>query len=190
MLRRASHLSSQPCYCISRRYASDDRAAKREAFFASRDTTSDMRIHNMREHLFGSEKDPAKGRQALDAKRAAALAEVVPSREAHETIERAWSLFRRRIRESRKAALDARISSLRQALVALEQADPNLFEQATLKPTCSETLPAVRKGNKSAKAVSESGRIPGLFPRQLRVPTETPRTSLWNGDWKRPVDDQ
>jgi large subunit ribosomal protein L40 len=73
-----------------------------------------------------------------------------------EIIERVWCLLKMREEEERKATLEAKYRSMRAAMEELERTDKNLFE-----------------GTKRQKdAFGRPEMI--LFPRNLRVPTESP----------------
>ena len=108
----------------------------------------------------------------------------MPSLEAHETIERAWKLHERQQREAQQGALQAKFESLQAAMVELERASPRLYDAAQrARPNVSSATQG-----KEGQQVSQAGRIPGLFPRQLRIPTETLGSQTFDESWTRPVD--
>lgn len=120
--------------------------------------------------------DPA----GADAKRLRALKKAVPSVEAHDTISRAWSLRQRNVRQERQEALKAKYEGIREAMDALERVSPKLFASAKERSPSLAGLANTPEG----KDASRRGRIQGLFPRQMRVPTDT----LGDGfdeSWKR-----
>ncbi|CAG8519802.1 2112_t:CDS:1 [Acaulospora morrowiae] len=80
--------------------------------------------------------------------------------ERHKTIERAWKLFMRNQREKRDAEMAAKYRMLDKANRELEKLPSRLFVQAQM-------------GNKTT-----------LFPKQMKVPTETPPLKGWNNDFK------
>lgn len=118
-----------------------------------------------------------------------ALHRVIPSVEAHETIERAWKLRSRHKREETLAELDAMHARMQEAVEELRGVDARLFQWATvprdqrrlIKPE-AEAL----KGTKGSVRKALEARIEGLFPRELRVPTDTPSVNGWDYDWKPP----
>lgn len=108
-----------------------------------------------------------------DADRLAALAKVVPSPEAHETIQRAWALHQRHKREAHSAELARKYESMRKAIDLLEKTDKVLWEKAV--------------EGKKFQNVDQSGatnaRLVGLVPRELRPPMEVPGSRMWDHDW-------
>lgn len=119
-----------------------------------------------------------------------ALERAIPSVEAHETIERAWQLHQRHKRESAQAELGAMHRRMQEAVEELKGVDERLYHWATvprdqrrlIKPE-AEAL----RGTKGSVRKALEARIEGLFPRELRVPTETPSTTGWDHDWKPPA---
>jgi large subunit ribosomal protein L40 len=112
-----------------------------------------------------------------EADRLAALAKVVPSAEAHDTILRAWRLHTRQKRESHAAELARKYSLMRGAIDLLEETSPELFKLAT----------EGRKFQNVDQSRSNNARLEGLVPRELRVPTEQPGAQLFDMDWKAPA---
>lgn len=111
--------------------------------------------------------------------------------EVHETIEAAFKTLRRKIQVRRKAELAAKYSALQEAVAELERVDGpdgKLFRAATDRPACQDALRAVatEDGDPAydGAALSAAGRLPGFFPRQQRVPMETPGF-IFDEDWKR-----
>lgn len=72
---------------------------------------------------------------------------------------------------------------MQEALKELEATDSRLFEAATApQPTLSQK-------HKGPEGVTKSreGRLDGLFPRQIRVPTENKGEAVaWDSEWRRP----
>src|SRR5260370_40140083 len=61
-----------------------------------------------------------------------ALHRVIPSVEAHETIQRAWQLYQRHQREQHQAELAVLLDKMRVAVEELKQVDNKLFYWATV----------------------------------------------------------
>nr|KAJ3418134.1 39S ribosomal protein L28, mitochondrial [Polyrhizophydium stewartii] len=78
------------------------------------------------------------------------------ARMQRETIERAWCLLKKQEADEITAGLRRRFLAMRSAMQELEQLDPRLFE-----------------GTQGRKEVE-------LFPKRLRVPTETPPMLGWD----------
>ncbi|KAH9897942.1 hypothetical protein C8Q73DRAFT_378614 [Cubamyces lactineus] len=94
------------------------------------------------------------------------LQRAIPSAQAHETIERAWFLHQRHVRRTRMAELQRKFESVQNAM-------------ETLSPAETELLKKLKGPEK--KAVE--ARIRGLFPRELRIPTDTPPKNGWTYDF-------
>ncbi|KDQ14023.1 hypothetical protein BOTBODRAFT_33137 [Botryobasidium botryosum FD-172 SS1] len=142
-------------------------------------TTGDPRVDIIQQALYPTHK--------YRPNLAVALQHVIPSAEAHETIERAWALHQRESREARKAELGRLYDNMRRAMDELEKTDEYLFTQANLQRDPRgltkgeiETL----KGLKGAAKKAAEARIEGFFPRELRIPTDTPRKAGWDHSWK------
>jgi len=118
---------------------------------------------------------------------ARALQRAIPSKQAHETIERAWLLHKRHIRKQRQAELERKFARMSEAMEELYKLDQNLFLAANRaedpRARSQEEMDLAKK-LKTADAKTLDSRIRGLFPRELRVPTETPPLSGWNYDYK------
>lgn len=118
-----------------------------------------------------------------------ALKKAIPSKQAHETIERAWLLHERHLRWKRDEEANRKFECMRKAMSELERIDPVLFKEANRvedprKRTDVET--ELLKTLKGAEKKALEGRLPGLFPRELRLPTDTPSRDGWNYGWKAP----
>ncbi|KAJ1961233.1 hypothetical protein GGI12_003358 [Dipsacomyces acuminosporus] len=74
----------------------------------------------------------------------------------HQTILRAQAIYLREASAQRRAERERKFAAMERAYEALEKADPRLYEEAC---------------KKEANVT---------FPRQMRVPTETPPTKLWD----------
>ena len=118
---------------------------------------------------------------------ALALERAIPSAEAHETIERAWLLHKRQLRWKREAESQRKWDCMHRAMEELHQLDTRLFHEAN-RPEDSrirspQLVEQLKKARGAEKKILES-RLPGLFPREMRIPTDTPPRSGWNYDWK------
>ncbi|KAF5392461.1 hypothetical protein D9757_002246 [Collybiopsis confluens] len=118
---------------------------------------------------------------------AKALQHAIPSVQAHETIERAWLLHKRHLRKRREAETERKFEYMRKAMDELARVDKHLCMEAN-KPenprarTSEES--SLMKNLKASEARALDARIRGLFPRELRVPTDTPSRNGWKYDWK------
>lgn len=69
----------------------------------------------------------------------------------------------------------------------LEKVDNRLYMEAN-KPEDPRARSAVevelRKTLKTSESRTLDARIRGLFPRELRIPTDTPSHEGWNYEWK------
>ncbi|KAI8328931.1 mitochondrial ribosomal protein L28-domain-containing protein [Choanephora cucurbitarum] len=82
--------------------------------------------------------------------------------EQHETIERAWKLHRMRIREERERSLERQFRAMHAAMNELEKTSDRLYKGALVK----------------------SRHI--TYPKQAKIPTETPSTQGWDYSFKAP----
>ncbi|KAF9015761.1 hypothetical protein BDQ17DRAFT_1341615 [Cyathus striatus] len=116
-----------------------------------------------------------------------AIQRAIPSVQAHETIERAWKLFLRHQRKGREAELERKFACMKNAMDELAKIDNTLYIEANKPEDPKKRLPAemeLLKSLKTAEFRIMEGRIRGLFPRELRPPTDTPARSGWNYEWK------
>ncbi|KAI6153976.1 hypothetical protein BKA82DRAFT_4095966 [Pisolithus tinctorius] len=119
-----------------------------------------------------------------------ALQRAIPSAQAHETIERAWKLYQRHLRKKRDAELERKFECMRKAMAELEEIDPILFRDANKTEDPRTRSPAEMEALKdipSAERRAIESRIRGLFPRELKVPADTPSSDGWQHEW-RPFD--
>ncbi|SAL96786.1 hypothetical protein [Absidia glauca] len=84
--------------------------------------------------------------------------------EQHNTIERAWKLHTMRERERKQRTLEKQFRSLHQAMSELEKTSDRLFKGAIVK----------------------SRHI--TYPKQAKIPTETPSAQGWDYAYKAPTD--
>lgn len=115
-----------------------------------------------------------------------AIQRAIPSRQAHETIERAWLLHVRHLRRKRDSELGRKYECMKRAMDVLETIDPRLYREANRQEDPRARTPAEVQLMKSLRGVERKAlesRPPGLFPRELRVPTDTPSRNGWKYDW-------
>ncbi|ODV91110.1 hypothetical protein CANCADRAFT_23983 [Tortispora caseinolytica NRRL Y-17796] len=79
----------------------------------------------------------------------------------HNVIHRAWMFYKSEQRRERENALKVQYECMKEACDDLEQVSPELFKKATTRPR------TVR------------------FPREIRIPTDTPPNVPWDSSWKR-----
>ncbi|THV06571.1 hypothetical protein K435DRAFT_743693 [Dendrothele bispora CBS 962.96] len=122
-----------------------------------------------------------------------AIQHAIPSVQAHNTIERAWLLHRRHIRKRREAELARKFDCMKKAMDELANIDGHLYYEAN-RPENPRARSVVEqqmtKGLKASEAKTLDARIRGLFPRELRMPTDTPSKTGWNYHYKpftRPI---
>ncbi|TFK56506.1 hypothetical protein OE88DRAFT_26912 [Heliocybe sulcata] len=116
-----------------------------------------------------------------------ALQHAIPSVQAHETIERAWLLYQRHVRRKRDAELQRKFEKMREAMDELERLDQYLFTEANRREDPRARSPKevqLMQPLRGSERKAMEARIRGLFPRELRVPTDTPPRTGWNYDWK------
>ncbi|KAF3157699.1 hypothetical protein TWF106_001815 [Orbilia oligospora] len=82
----------------------------------------------------------------------------------HWTIQQAWLLFKHKQKAERELELERQYNKIHDACEELKRCDERLFRIATDK-----------------KGV-------GTFPREMRIPTDTPPRGGFNEEWKRPKD--
>lgn len=80
--------------------------------------------------------------------------------EQHETIERAWKLHKMRSREQRERSLERQFRAMNAAMTELEKTSDRLYKGALVK----------------------SRHI--TYPKQAKIPTETPSTQGWDYTYK------
>ena len=116
-----------------------------------------------------------------------ALQRAIPSVQAHETIERAWLLHKRHVRKEREGELARKFAKMEEAMDELYKLDSRLFLEANRsddpRAKSAQEMELAKKLKMSEVKTLES-RIPGLFPRELKVPTETPSRTGWNYEYK------
>ena len=114
------------------------------------------------------------------------LQRAIPSVQAHETIERAWFLHQRHLRRARLAELSRKFESMRNAMETLRLVAPELYKEANTEDDPRARSPAEKEQLKQLKGQEKKAvesRIRGLFPRELRIPTDTPPRNGWVHDF-------
>ncbi|KAF8167447.1 hypothetical protein B0H34DRAFT_740107 [Crassisporium funariophilum] len=122
-----------------------------------------------------------------------AIQRAIPSVQAHDTVERAWLLHKRHLRKKRDAETARKFECMKKAMDALHEIDPKLYLEANKQDdprarTAEEMQ--MRKTMKASELRAIEARIRGLFPRELRIPTDTPSRTGWKYEWKsfyRPI---
>ncbi|PWN28242.1 putative mitochondrial aconitate hydratase [Jaminaea rosea] len=135
----------------------------------------------------------------------ATLGEALPfGAEVHETIDRAWKLFQRERREALREDLRVKRERLHEAVRDLAGTDSRLYRAATYRVSPTKRSPAEQAalidmgivakpgGAKETQTQPQVGaeqrrkarnmlgrRLEGLFPREMRTPTTTPRRGVW-----------
>jgi large subunit ribosomal protein L40 len=115
------------------------------------------------------------------------LQRAIPSVQAHETIERAWRLHKRHIRRGREAEIERKFNCMKEAMETLRELDTKLYAEANKEEDPRKRSDAeleILKNVKGTQKRALESRIRGLFPRELRVPTDTPPANGWNYNWK------
>lgn len=114
------------------------------------------------------------------------LQRAIPSVQTHETIERAWLLHKRHIRRGRQGELERKFRCMEEAMETLHRVAPDLWKEANKSEDPngrSEKEQEIAKSLRGPERKAFESRIRGLFPRELRIPTDTPPTSGWKYDY-------
>lgn len=164
---------------------------------------SDQRLDVLREALYPGNSAAPTSASPVGARHGnyvARVQHVLPSHEAHETIERAYQLLRRRETEARKKALEAKFAALTAACDELdavtqkEGVSRQVYDSAMGRIShASAAYAAAAQGiaqgkRKTPESTFIENRVPGLIPREAWVPTET-RGKGWNYEWTRPLNE-
>lgn len=116
-----------------------------------------------------------------------AIQRAIPSVQAHETIERAWLLHKRYLRKKRESEAARKFECMKKAMDVLHGIDPKLYLEANKKDDPRARSKEEMESMKTLKASeirAMEARIRGLFPRELRIPTDTPPRTGWKYEWK------
>jgi large subunit ribosomal protein L40 len=120
-----------------------------------------------------------------------ALQRAIPSVQAHETIERAWKLLQRHQRQRREAERARKFECMRHAMQTLyELGDTHLYVEANRREDPRQRTEEEIRAYETMKGTQRravEARIRGLFPREIRIPTDTPSPAGWNYDFKPAV---
>ncbi|OSX67019.1 hypothetical protein POSPLADRAFT_1164299 [Postia placenta MAD-698-R-SB12] len=99
---------------------------------------------------------------------------------------RAWLLHRRHLRRTRQAELERKFQCMQTAMETLRQVDPKLYLEANKEEdprARSKAQAELAKTLRVPERKALESRVRGLFPRELRIPTDTPSRDGWNYDW-------
>ncbi|KAH9837300.1 uncharacterized protein C8Q71DRAFT_809474 [Rhodofomes roseus] len=166
------------------------RVAQSSVRYARKDAGPDPRVEHIRRALYpGNIRNKETPIGSWRPNVGGRLQRAIPSVQAHETIERAWFLHQRHVRKRREAELERKHRFMVRAMEVLHELDPKLYKQANQEEDPRVRRPEEIELAKTLKAPEKralESRIRGLFPRELRVPTDTPPRSGWNYDWKPP----
>lgn len=192
--RSMSTLASQ-----RRGYATAQKSSGGSYGRPSNDGPMDNTTESMRRMIYP---DTAPG---VGAARAALQAALPYPAEVHDTIMRAWNLFRREQREAQRKDLNVKRLRMEEACVALRKQSPKLFAQAAYRVASNKRHPdeqarlvklglaggegkkgesgeepqlAGAEARRKARTLA-SQRLHGLFPREMRAPTDTPSRNGW-----------
>lgn len=158
---------------------------KSKAGSSSSDGNSD-RYDVIRQILYGEDE------KMTDSARLSRLIETVPDYQIHETIDRAWKLHERHQRVKQQEQLEKQYLSMNNALEQLRLADLKLYLNVVKDENGSihRLQNIVQKNPHENININSTGKLIGLFPRQIRLPTESLPSSdkVWDHDWKNPVD--
>jgi large subunit ribosomal protein L40 len=116
-----------------------------------------------------------------------AVQHAIPSVQAHDTIERAWLLHKRHVRKQREAELARKFACMKEAMEELERVDKTLYTSANKEedPRARSVVESeLSRTMKTSEIRILEGRVRGLFPRELRIPADTPSKDGWNYNWK------
>ncbi|KAF7307288.1 hypothetical protein MIND_00522800 [Mycena indigotica] len=111
---------------------------------------------------------------------------AIPSVQAHDTIERAWLLHRRHVRKRREEEIKRKFECMRKAMDELRSIDLRLYMEANKVEDPRRRSPQEMEKFKSLPGLEGrafDARIRGLFPREYRVPVDTPSKAGWNYEW-------
>ena len=127
---------------------------------------------------------------ALERTLPSSSSSTITSTESHETITRAFKLFARRKRIQREEELHRKFECMKAAMTELERHHPSWYRSAKVKPdprgVSKEDEAEFRLYRGTARTAVEARSIEGFFPRELRVPVDTPPRDGWQYDWAPP----
>ena len=199
-------------YIVPSNFASSSRSHLHylTRFYATRVTSNesssntDSRLEIIRRSLYPTDSYDPKSSSPTGAyhpQHYQRVSSVIHSPEVYETIERAFKLFQRRNRESKRLELISKYNAMESACDELDQItripngneqgegeggmyDRMVYDKAMLRPNPYKLERMIGR-----RATPESrwkeARLDGLIPREIWIPTET-RGKGWDYDWKRP----
>lgn len=170
--------------------------------------STDARIDIIRNYLYPPDSVEPRNTSPIGARRyefEERLRAVIPSNEAHETIERAWQLFKREKREKRQRAIAAKYRAMEDACNELDalsggvqgkgEISRKIYTRAMQRmnhgPAAYQAaLQGIEQGKKkTAESRFLEARVDGLVPREAWVPVDS-RGKGWNYEWTRPLNVQ
>lgn len=123
-----------------------------------------------------------------------ALWKSIPTRQVHEIIERGYKLYLRHQRQNRQAEIESKFQRMKEAMTELAALDMRLAIEANRvedpRKRTEEEMHILKNTRGVERVIAEAkieGRITGLFPRELKLPVDTPSKEGWNHVWKTPV---
>ena len=153
-----------------------------------RDAVSDPKVEIIRRYLYPSNiRNRASPTGAWRSDVGRRIQRAIPSVQAHETIERAWLLHKRHVRRERQAELERKFACMTDAMETLRTLDKRLYAGANVEEdprVRTEAEVELAKTLKGPEKKALESRIRGLFPRELRIPTDTPPRDGWNYQFK------
>ncbi|CAO1624171.1 unnamed protein product [Jaminaea pallidilutea] len=193
-----------PTHVASRGYAT--KAGSEQSGYSPHDPryvapTLDPRGDAIRRMMYPAETDAIANRKK--AKKPETLEEALPyGPEVHETIDRAWKLYQREQREEFEEDLRVKRERMREAVADLAKTNKRLYRAATYRVAPTKRSPTEQamlvdlgivsgqgaKGPKMSPSPEQrrharnlmGRRLEGLFPREVRVPTNTPPKKIWS----------
>ncbi|KAH9812221.1 hypothetical protein DFH28DRAFT_1062217 [Melampsora americana] len=123
-----------------------------------------------------------------ESERLKRLTSIVPTPEIHETIHRAWQIRLRERRERLSKRLSSQYESIDKSLEELRISNLTLYLK-TIKDSDGGILKLENTGSRTKEGLNGTGKLIGLFPRQMRIPTESSPLDgkVWDHDWKNPI---
>jgi len=163
------------------------------------DTGTDSRTEIIRRSLYPTDSFSPKSASPTGShhpQHLSRLCAVIHSPEVYETIERAWKLYQRQLRESKKSELNAKYHAMVEACDELdemtkvgEEGEGGRYDRVVFDRAITKSNPYKVEKVTGRRQTPESrwleARLDGLVPREAWVPTET-RGKGWDYEWKRP----
>lgn len=168
-VRATNRSANLEAFCSRQRQVRYNRTSASASSKKVKDVSaSDKRYQSIRDMLY-SRDVPTTMRRPIPPTTAKSFADSVadpstnPEAAKRDAIERAWALLKQREAVEKIKELRGMYQSMREAMEELEKTDTRLFEAAKVGASKEEVV---------------------VFPRRLRVPTETPPVSGWEYQMK------